>query len=286
MKNIVIAMCFVALTACTKVEPGYVGIKVNQYGSQKGVEDFPLHTGMVWYNIFTTEVYKFPTFRQNQNWTKDLNDDGVDESITFNSIEGSVINADIALSYSLKPDQVPLVFVTFRKDIEHITHIYIRSEVRDAISRHASNMKVIDIFGSHKQQLLEEVKKDLNERLGEVGFEFEMVSFVGGLRCDDNVMRSINATIEATQLAISAQNKVVQATAEANQAIESAKGRSQSVVIEAQARYEAMQLEAKGNRELTQSLTPELVQYRTIEKWNGVPPQVMGGEFGTLLNIK
>ena len=146
-------------------------------------------------------------------------------------------------------------------------------------------MKVIDIFGSQKQTLLEAVKTDLNANLGKVGFVFEMVSFVGGLRCDDNVMRSINATIEATQLAISAQNKIVQSKAEADQAIESARGRSQSVVIEAQARFQAMQLEAQGNLELTKSLTAELVRYRTIEKWNGTPPQVIGGEFTTMLNI-
>lgn len=286
MKNILFVCVALLVCACTKVEPGYVGIKVNQYGNQKGVADFPLQTGMVTYNIFTTDVYKFPTFRQNVVWTKNSTEGSPsDDSVTFNSIEGSVVNADIALSYSLKPEMVPLVFVTFRKDIEHITHIYIRSEVRDAISRHASNMKVIDIFGGQKQALLEAVKKDLNERLGAVGFEFEMVSFVGGLRCDENVMRSINATIEATQLAISAQNKIVQAKAEADQAIETARGRSQSVVIEAQARYEAMQLEAKGNNELTKSLTSELIRYRTIEKWNGTPPQVMGGDFATMLSV-
>jgi regulator of protease activity HflC (stomatin/prohibitin superfamily) len=286
MKNLLFASLVLLLSACTKVEPGYVGIKVNQYGDQKGVEDFPLHTGAVWFNTFTTEVYKFPTFRQNVVWTKDTRDDDTDDSMTFNSIEGSVINADIALSYSLKPEKVPLIFVTFRKDIEHITHIYIRSEVRDAISRHASSMKVIDVFGSKKQELLESVKKDLNDHLNSIGFEFEMVSFIGGLRCDDNVMRSINATIEATQLAISAQNKIVQAKAEADQAIETARGRSSSVVIEAQARYEAMKLEAQGNDILTKSLTSELVRYRAIEKWTGTPPQVMGGDFSTLLNIK
>jgi len=287
MKNI-FAICLVLLiAACTKVEPGYVGIKVNQYGSQKGVEDFPLHTGMVTFNVFTTDVYKFPTFRQNIIWTKE-NTEGSsgDDSVTFNSLEGSIVNGDVALSYSLKPEMVPLIFVTFRKDMEHITGIYIRSEVRDAISRHASTMKVIDIFGAKKQELLEAVKKDLNENLSKVGFEFEMVSFVGKLRCDDNVMRSINATIEATQLAISAQNKIVQSKAEADQAIESARGRSQSVVIEAQARFEAMQLEARGNIELTKSLTTELVRYRTIEKWNGTPPQVMGSDITTMIGLK
>jgi regulator of protease activity HflC (stomatin/prohibitin superfamily) len=260
-----------ALVSCTKVEPGFVGIKVNQYGNQKGVEDFPLHTGRVWFNVFTTDVYKFPTFRQNVVWTKDLKDDEADDSMTFNSVEGSVINADIALSYSLVADKVPLVFVTFRKDIEHITHIYVRSEVRDAIARHAGTMKVIDVFGARKQELLEAVKKDLNEHLGPIGFEFEMVSFIGGLRCDANVMESINATIQATQLAISAQNKIVQAKAEADQAIETARGQAQSILAVAKAQAEANLLVSK-------SLTPELVQWKSIEKWNGVQPTVMAGQ--------
>ncbi len=30
---------------CTKVTPGHVGIKVNNYGDQRGVDDFPLVTG-------------------------------------------------------------------------------------------------------------------------------------------------------------------------------------------------------------------------------------------------
>jgi hypothetical protein len=38
-------------TGCAKtIPPGHVGIVVNQYGSQKGVADFPLKTGRVWYN--------------------------------------------------------------------------------------------------------------------------------------------------------------------------------------------------------------------------------------------
>lgn len=239
MKNIILSLAIV-LASCTKVEPGYVGIKVDQYGSQKGVEDFPLQTGMVTYNVFTTEVYKWPTFRQNVIWTKSSHEGSdTDDSITFNSIEGSVVNADIGLSYSLKAEKVPLIFVTFRQDIEHITHVYIRSEVRDAVSRHASTMKVIDIFGSRKQELLQSVKEDLNSHLGTIGFDFEMVSFIGGLRCDENVMTSINATIQATQLAISAQNKIVQSKAEADQAIERARGEAQSIIAVAKAQAEA-----------------------------------------------
>lgn len=271
------ALLSLVLFGCTKVEPGYVGIKVNQYGTQKGVEDFPLQTGRVTFNPFTTDVYKFPTFRQNRVWTKD-NTEGSpgDDSITFNSIEGSVLNADVAISYAIKAEKVPLVFVTFRQDIDSITHVYVRSELRDAVARHAGGMKVIDIFGARKQELLDAVKKDLNANLGTVGFEFEMVSFVGGLRCDSNVMKSINATIEATQLAISAQNKVLQAKAEADQALETARGKGGAILIEAES-------QAKANKLVSESLTPELVRWKSIEKWNGVQPTVLAGQGSGML---
>ncbi|MEK7201382.1 MAG: SPFH domain-containing protein, partial [Patescibacteria group bacterium] len=144
----------VTFSSCTKVPPGYVGIRVNQYGTQRGVEDFPIHTGRVWYNPLTQDVYQFPTFLQNVVWNNDPNEGNADdESITFNSVEGAVVNADIALSYGFTAEKVPNLFVEFRRDPEHITQVYMRSQVRDTFSRIASTMKVTEIFGAKKQEL-------------------------------------------------------------------------------------------------------------------------------------
>lgn len=276
---IVFILFFFALNGCTKVEPGYVGIKVNQYGSQKGVEDFPLLTGRVWYNLFTEDVYKFPTFLQNIVWTKNPNEGSPnDDSITFNSIEGAPINVDIALSYGFEAEKVPSLFVEFRKDAEHITNVYMRSQVRDAFSRIASQMKVTDIFGAKKQELLVNVKKDLQANLGPKGFRFDMVSFVGSLRPDDKVQASINSVIEATQRAIEAENKVRQSVAEADQRIATAEGEAQSILKVAKAQAEA-------NKVVAASLTPELVQWQAIQRWNGTLPQVTGGGGVPLIQI-
>ncbi len=161
-------------SGCAKVEPGYVGIKVNNYGSQKGVEDLPVRTGVVYYNPVTEDVYKFPTFMQNIVWTADTHEGSpTDESITFNSVEGAVINADIAISYSMDCHKVPDIFVEFRQPARQITNVYIRSQVRDTFSRQASQMKVTAIFGSGKQKLLESVRQDLNDNLGPKGFRFD-----------------------------------------------------------------------------------------------------------------
>lgn len=278
------------LASCTKVSPGYVGIKVNEYGDQKGVEDFPVQTGRVWYNPFTEEVYLFPTFRQNIVWTADEREESpTDESITFNSKEGAILNADIALSYKIDEVHAPKIFVEFRKGIEDITHVYLHAEVRDAFNRVASNYDAISIFGDKKSDLLHNVKLDLNNRLEGTGFHFELVSFLDAPRADRRVMEAINATIEATQRAIEAQAKIVQSKAEAEQAIEQARGESESRRLRAVAEAESIRIvaeeQAKANELVNKSLTPMMVQWKALERWDGTAPMVMGSDVMPMMQM-
>lgn len=255
---------FLLLTGCTYVEPGYVGIKVNMYGTQKGVEDFPVQVGRVWYNPWTEDFYVYPTFIQNAAWT-----DEEDQSITFNSMEGAQVKANVGLSYSMKEEKVPDNFIKFRKPIEDITATYLRTKVRDSFNRIAGKYKAVEIFGERKQELLDEVKQLLVSELSDDGFEIDTVSFIGSPTADERVMSSINQVIEATQLALQAENKVRQVEAEAKQKIAEAEGQAQSILKVAQAQSEA-------NKKLVESITPELIQYQMMEKWDGVAPKVVG----------
>jgi regulator of protease activity HflC (stomatin/prohibitin superfamily) len=289
MKEIIIGAVVVILLAiivsfsgCETIQPGYVGIKVNQWGDQKGVEDSPLLTGRVSYNPITEKIYTFPVFLQNVVWDKaSTPTDPDDDSITFNSVEGSVINADIAISYGFIEKMVPHLFVEFRQDANHITQVYMRSQVRDSFGRHASVMKVTDIFGQKKQELLDAIKTDLNKLLEKKGFRFDMISFVGALRVDPKVEQSINAVIEASQRAIEAQNKIVQAKAEADQKIETARGAAESRILEADAEAKAILAKAKAqadaNKMQAQSLSRDLLEWTAIQRWDGKLPQMTGG---------
>ena len=66
MRNILIGVgLFFTLTflffSCERIDAGHVGVKVNQYGDNKGVDDVVAVTGMVFFNPFTTAIYEFPT---------------------------------------------------------------------------------------------------------------------------------------------------------------------------------------------------------------------------------
>jgi hypothetical protein len=53
------------LTACYKVvAPSHLGIVVKQSGSDRGVRDFPVQSGRVWFNPINEVVLTYPTFVQ------------------------------------------------------------------------------------------------------------------------------------------------------------------------------------------------------------------------------
>lgn len=265
---------FISLTfiscANTKVTPGYVGIKVSTTGSQKDAKDYPIQRGRVWYNPFTTDVYKFPTFTQNRTWTKSPHEGkGIDESITFNSIEGAPLNVDVALAYSFVAEKVPHIFVEFRQDAESITEGYMRNKVRAAFGAVASTEKISDIYGAGKQNFLARVKDRLNTDLGPKGFQFDMVDFIGQPRLPENVLAAINQSLEATQNAQTAENQLRITQAEAAKAIAAAEGSAKAQVIEAEG-------DARANAVRQASLTGGILRSRAIEKWDGHFPQVMG----------
>jgi regulator of protease activity HflC (stomatin/prohibitin superfamily) len=85
------------------------------------------------------------------------------------------------------------------------------------------------------------------------------------LHVPQQVKESIDSAIEATQRAVEAQNKAAPSTAEAQQRIAEANGIAQSTMIRAQ---------ADANQLLNSSLTPMLIQYEALQKWNGTLPQV------------
>ena len=265
---IAIALC---LAACTTVKPGYVGIKVDNFGTNKGVQDLPIVTGFTMYNPISTNVYEFPTFVQTVKWTAGSAEGSKnDESITVNSAEGATVNMDIGLSISFLRDSVPAVFVEFRKEPAEIIDGYIRNRVRDAFSIRASKMKVTDIFGGGKQQLIDSVQKDLKAQLGQKGILVDNVSVIGEMRVAEQVKASINAVLTATQRAIEAENKVAQARAESEQHVATARGDSASAVIDASGK-------AQANIILARSVSPELIEYQKVLKWNGILPTVTSG---------
>lgn len=268
-----------ALTACDNVPVGNVGIKVNNMGSDKGINDNVLGVGWYFMGVGNT-LYTFPTFMQNYVWAKSPHEGAShDESISFQTVEGLSVNADVGISYQVDPKKVPVLFQTYRKGIDEIRDIYLRNIVRDAIVTEASTRTIESVYGAGKADLLKHVKAEVKAKVDPLGLIIDEISWVGELRLPETVVQSINSKIQATQQAQQRENEVATAKAEAAKAVAQAQGEADSRLIKAKA-------DAEANKILSQSITATLVQYQTVIKWDGKLPVYSGGQSVPLLNLE
>ncbi|MDO8571586.1 MAG: SPFH domain-containing protein [bacterium] len=264
------------LSGCTRIGPGYVGIKVDMTGDKRGVNDYVLSTGWVFYNLFNQQVFEYPTFVQTAVWTKDETEGSpTNEEVSFNSKEGLTITGDISLSYMLVAEKVPAFYVKYRNDdLNNFTHGYLRNVARDLFNEVAGKYSVEELYGPQKDKFLSEVRARLNSDLASVGLIIEQFGFIGAPRPPQGVVDALNAKVAATQLAMQTENELRRAEAEAKKRIAAAQG------------------EAEANRLLAISVTPALLQLRylqaldnAISKWDGKRPMVEGEGSGLLLQL-
>jgi regulator of protease activity HflC (stomatin/prohibitin superfamily) len=261
---------------CARVPPGYVGIKVNMAGDDRGVNDIPLRTGWVFYNVITQKVFTYPTFVQTAIWTRSVDEGSpTNEEVTFNTREGLIMTGDISFSYSLIEPKVPRFYVKFRSDdLNRFTHGYLRNVARDVFNETGSRYSIEEVYGPKKAEFLRDVRTRIQDEMKDMGIVLEQFGFIGAPRPPETVIEALNAKVAATQNAMRAENELRQAEAEAKKAIAKARG------------------EAESNRILARSITPQLVQWRQLQiteqavvRWNGARPLVEGQGNGFLLQI-
>lgn len=280
MRQVLCLVTCLMLTGCNYVwiDSGHVGVRVTANGTNKGIDPKPIGVGRVWYNPTYESIYEFPVYEQNVLWSATGGDRRYgDESITLSTAQGQTINVDVGMTFDIEDEKVPEMFNLLRKDIDQITHNWLRNHVREVLNAETRKTDTMEILGSGGTKVLDNALVALNEEVGSYGIKVKMLTFANAPRPDKQIQDSINQTLMAKQLAVQAESKVAQSKAEADQKIEDARGRAESMIVEAQAKFKAAELEAKGNEVLAKSLTPELIQYQAMLKWNGELPKFTGG---------
>ncbi len=276
---LVVLMAF-GFMSCTKIPAGYAGLKIDLMGDQKGaVTEVP--PGRYLDLSPNIEYDKFPLFVQTYVWTEGKDGGSPnDEAIRFQTSEGMQIAADIGITFTLNPEPgtAKSLYLKYRRGIEEIIDSPLRNAVRDSFNRHGAKFTADQIIGDGKTALIAMVYEDVkNQFLPDI--QIQALSYLKSPRPPQEVIDALNAKVQATQLAMQKQNEVASAKAEADKIIETARGKAESILIEAKAQSEA-------NRLLSQSMTPNLIQQKWIEKWNGVLPTVASDNGGMIVDLR
>ena len=282
MKKLLVILATLFLVACSDVPSGYVGVKVNMLGSDKGVDITELGVGRYWIG-WNEKLFTFPTFSQNQVWTRDSTEGSPnDDSMSFQTVEGLSVNTDLGITYAIDPKKVSVIFQKYRKGISEITSVYMRSMVRDALVTEASTRPIESIYGKGKAELIEAVQKRVKDQTESIGIMVEKIYLVGDLRLPESITKSINDKIGATQMTQQRENEVAQSKAEADKKIAEARGIAESALLIANAEAQAIALRGKAISD-----NPLVIQLNSIEKWNGqLPSTMIPGSSTPFISIK
>lgn len=276
MKKLIILLGALLLVSCSRVEPGYVGVKVNLLGGSKGVNSEVLGVGKYWIGM-NERLYLFPTFQQNYVWTQDRKEGSPnDESIKFQTKEGMEVGADFGISYHVDRAKVSTLFQKYRRGINEITDVYLRNHVRAAVNKVASTMKVDSVYGEGKSRLIRDVKAMVSNKVAPIGIIVDEIYLIGSLRLPTSVVNSLNRKVQSTQKALRIQNEVAEERAKGAKRVAIARAKEAEEVANAKARYVRARSIAASNRVIAASLTKSFVELERIKKWNGERSQVVG----------
>jgi regulator of protease activity HflC (stomatin/prohibitin superfamily) len=119
----------------------------------------------------------------------------------------------------------------------------------------------------------EEIRQRAMAKLGENLARYHIIVddiYFANIRFSSEYEGAIEAKQVAQQQVETQKQVLAQREIEAQQKVATAKGEAESILVVAQG-------QAKANDALSHSITPILVQYKGLEKWNGILPQVSGG---------
>jgi len=274
MKNYIIAgVSFLLLIIVLFIQPftyenidaGNVGVKINLYGSDKGVDNVTIVTGRVWYNTWTTKIIEFPTFVQTVDY----------KPFVMTTKDAAEFIVDPKLNYKVNEKIVPSIYRKYRRSLPEIEVGFMKTTVYDAY-RIVGNSFSSDSIMSNRETFENRVQNVLISTLNRDGFEVEQLT--SAIKPPASLREMIDQKNTSIQARFKAENMALQARAEAEVLKATADGEATATLVRARA-------EAEANRLKQATLTPLLIQQQWIEAWDGkLPTTQLGSNTPVIFN--
>lgn len=223
------------------VPNGHAGVMV-RFQKTTGVI---FENGMHWKNIVDTPI--------NMSIKTQLFED----EATAASKDLQDVSTKIAINYKLAFKEAAVVYQTIgREYIKVIANPVVQETVKEVTARYNAEDMILK-----RTDVKADITKALVTRLAERGIVTESVNIIN-FDFSDEFTRAIEAKVVAVQKVLEAENKLRQIEVEARQAEQKAKGEAAAGIALAEGQATAFKI-------LSDSLTPDLLQYLFIQNIKG-----------------
>lgn len=274
---VVALVLFFVLSAWKNVDPGNIGVVFDR--SARKVQPGHLEPGWTWINPFTQSLTEYPVTVRTYDMVKTDTEGPVqgDDSVLVQSNEGQKLKLDVVIQYQVIREQVGDLYSDWRgAGLEVIEDRVVRQYSRSAVPAVAAKYGWQQVLSS-RAQIESELFKTVEARFAER--HLKLITFnIREVTLPEALEQQIDAKIAAQQKVEQQKYQLEQAKVQAEQAAVEAEGKARALTEQAKAEADATlvraRAQAEANKLLSESLTPELVQYRQVDKWDGRLPQV------------
>lgn len=272
---ILVGIVAISADCITTIPTGHTGIvttfgRVEDYTYEAGV-----HTKAPWQQVVKMDNRIQKAIVDMSCFSSDIQE--VDTSYTIN--------------YQIEKANAQTIYRTIGQDY-YTTIILprIQESVKSMIAKYDAEKLI-----ASREQLSSQIREDLTAKLAIYNVEVIDAS-IENLDFSDAFTNAVEAKQVAAQEKLKAEIQQEQANIEAKAAAEraviAAQAEAEKAVIQAEAAAEAQrkeadakayagEKEAEANEKIAASLSQELIDYKTVEQWNGELPTYVGGE-GTM----
>lgn len=286
-----VALVLLGLTfsAWRSIRPGFVGIVFDK--ANHNVTTGALDPGWAFINPFTQAIQEYPVTIQTYQMVQS-SDEGQrrgDDSIKVQSNEGQQINLDVVIQYQVEKAKASQLYVDWGgAPIQAVEDGVVRQYTRSQVPVIAAQYGWEEITSTKRAEIATQASAVLRDE-----FEHRHLSLVSfGIRevhLPPPLQAALNQKIQAqqaaeqqkyllTQAQVKAQQDLAQATGQANAVKAQAEGDAQATLTKAKAQAEANDL-------LARSVTPSLIQYEQLQRWDGRLPMFSGAAGTPLLDV-
>jgi regulator of protease activity HflC (stomatin/prohibitin superfamily) len=273
------ALGFVFATWRT-IEPGYVGIIFDKVS--RSVSARALDPGWQFINPFTQSIQQYPVTIQTYSMV--LAGEGSttgDDSIKVQSSEGQQINLDVVIQYQVIKEEAGQLFQDWGgAPINIVEDRVVRQYTRSQVPLVASRYGWEDISAAERERISQEVAARLQEEFARR--HMRLISFgIREVHLPQQLQAALDQKIQAQQEAERQEYQLQQAKVKADQDQVTAEGQANATRAQAQGQADATLTQAKAqaeaNRLLNESLSPEVLRYQQLQRWDGKLPVFSGG---------
>lgn len=196
-------------------------------------------------------------------------------SATASSKDLQVVSAVIALNYRIDTAKAPNIYQGIG-NLAQVESNIVDPVLQEAVKTATAQYNAEELI-TQRREVKDAISTYVKQRLEQSFLIVTDLSIVN-FSFDSKYQDAIEAKQVAEQSALTASNDLKRIEVEAKQAEAQALGRANAMLVEARAEAERQAL-------LRATMTPELVQWQAIQKWDGSMPLVLGDGSSAFVDV-